>query len=386
MQKFTFYSPTKIFFGKNQIGYLSTQVQKYGQKVLMTYGGGSIKKNGIYEAVMEELEDEFEVFELGGIEPNPKIESVRQGVEICRREKIDVIVAVGGGSVMDASKAIAAGYYYEADPWDLVTGKARIRKALPLLTVVTINATGSEMNGNAVISNPKTQEKLGFFSELVYPKASFLDPTYLYSLPTIQTAAGTADTMSHVFENYFKEEKAPIQDGLAEAILRTVIHYTPIAIQDPNNQEARSNLMWASTMALNNMTEVGKPGPWSCHAMEHELSAFYDITHGVGLAILTPRWMERVLDEKSLEKFVDYGMNVWEIDKDKEPWAIAEESIKKTFEFFKSIGVPMTLGQLGIGEERVKEMAKCAYAHGSFNKTYRSLTEKDIENIYRACL
>ena len=177
----------------------------------MTYGGGSIKKNGIYEAVMEELEDEFEVFELGGIEPNPKIESVRQGVEICRREKIDVIVAVGGGSVMDASKAIAAGYYYEADPWDLVTGKARIRKALPLLTVVTINATGSEMNGNAVISNPKMQEKLGFFSELVYPKASFLDPTYLYSLPTIQTAAGTADTMSHVFENYkFVDRKSVV--------------------------------------------------------------------------------------------------------------------------------------------------------------------------------
>lgn len=384
MKNFNYYAPTRIYFGEGEIRNLSKELRKYGERVLMVYGGGSIKKNGIYDAVIEEIADEFAVTEHGGVKPNPRIAHVREGVTLARENDIDVILAVGGGSTIDASKAIAAAAKSNADAWDIVSGKARIREALPIVVVLTINATGSEMNANSVISNEETKEKIGFASEAVIPRASILDPSYLYTLPAIQTAAGSADTLSHVYENYFQRDENPVADALAEGIMRTVMENTPVAIREPENYDARANLMWASTMALNRMTSVGKTGSWSCHAMEHELSAYYDITHGVGLAILTPHWMRRVLSDDTLAKFVQYGKNVFGLTGDDRE--IAERAIEKTSEFFLSVGIPMHLKEVGIDETHLAEMAAQAVKHGNFPNAYVPLTEEDIEAIYRAAL
>lgn len=384
MKNFHYYAPTRIYFGEGEIRNLSKELRKYGERVLFVYGGGSIKKNGIYDAVIEEIADEFAVTEHGGVKPNPRIAHVREGVTLARENDIDVILAVGGGSTIDASKAIAAAAKSNADAWDIVSGKARIREALPIVVVLTINATGSEMNANSVISNEETKEKIGFASEAVIPRASILDPSYLYTLPAIQTAAGSADTLSHVYENYFQRDENPVADALAEGIMRTVMENTPVAIREPENYDARANLMWASTMALNRMTSVGKTGSWSCHAMEHELSAYYDITHGVGLAILTPHWMQRVLSDDTLAKFVQYGKNVFGLTGDDRE--IAERAIEKTSEFFRSTDIPMHLKEVGIDETHLAEMAAQAVKHGNFPNAYVPLTEEDIEAIYRAAL
>lgn len=384
MKNFNYYAPTRIYFGEGEIRNLSKELRKYGERVLMVYGGGSIKKNGIYDTVMEEISDEFAVTEHGGVKPNPRLSHVREGVTLARENDIDVILAVGGGSTIDASKAIAAAAKSNADAWDIVSGKARIREALPIVVVLTINATGSEMNANSVISNEETKEKIGFASEAVIPRASILDPSYLYTLPAIQTAAGSADTLSHVYENYFQRDENPVADALAEGIMRTVMESTPVAIREPENYDARANLMWASTMALNRMTSVGKTGSWSCHAMEHELSAYYDITHGVGLAILTPHWMRHVLSDDTMAKFVQYGKNVFGLTGDDRE--IAERAIEKTSEFFLSVGIPMHLKEVDIDETHLAEMAAQAVKHGNFPNAYVPLTEEDIEAIYRAAL
>ena len=290
MNNFRFYAPTDIRFGKGQADCLPEELGKYGKRILMVYGGGSVKRSGLYDRLRELLK-EFEIFELPGIEPNPKVTSVRKGVEICKKEQIDVILAVGGGSCIDASKNIACGAFYEGDPWDLVLDRTKITKALPLAVVLTICATGSEMNNGAVISNEETNEKLEMGADVLYPKLSVCDPAYLYTLPPAQTAAGTADIMSHVLEQYFQPcDTAWLTDRLSEEVLKTCIRYCPAALKEPENYEARANLMWASTLGLNHILTAGKGGAWSCHPMEHQLSAFYDITHGVGLAILTPAW------------------------------------------------------------------------------------------------
>ncbi len=279
MDNFVFHAYTQMNFGKGQIEKLPELLKAYGRNVLLTYGGGSIKKNGIYDKIYEILKD-FNIVELGGIEPNPKIESVELGVKLCKENNIEVILAVGGGSTIDCSKVIGAAYYYNGPAWDIVKNPGLIEKVMPIVTVLTIAATGSEMNKNAVISNMATNEKIGTASMKMIPQASILDPEYLYSLPAIQTSAGVADIMSHVFESYFKKcEDAFIQDKFSEGILEACIKYCPIALKEPTNYEARANIMWASSMALNGLCGAGKAGSWSCHPIEHELSAFYDITH-----------------------------------------------------------------------------------------------------------
>ena len=309
MENFNFKAYTEMLFGKGQISKLPEVINRYGKNVLLAYGGGSIKRNGIYDNVKELLKD-CNIIELDKIEPNPKIETVRRGVNLCKENDIDVILAVGGGSTIDCAKVVAAGAFYDKDPWDLVTNPEKIDKVLPIVTILTLAATGSEMNGNAVISKMDTNEKLGTASVNMKPQVSILDPEYLYTLPSIQTAAGTADIMSHIFESYFKKtEGAFVQDKFSEGLLETCIKYCPIALKDPRNYEARANLMWASSMALNGLCGSGKPGAWTCHPIEHELSAFYDITHGVGLAIVTPRWMRYILSENTVDKFVDYAIN-----------------------------------------------------------------------------
>ena len=385
MNNFRYHAYTDIRFGKGQVACLPELLAPYGKKVLMVYGGGSIRKNGLYDKV-KELLAEFEVFELGGVEPNPKITSVRDGVEICKKEKIDVVLAVGGGSTIDAAKVIAGGTFYEGDAWDLVADSSKIGKVLPIVTVLTLAATGSEMNKNAVISNMELNQKLGTASHDFIPQASVCDPEYLYTLPAKQTAAGTTDIMSHIFEQYFqKNTEAYISDRFAESLLKACIKYCPIALKEPENYEARSNLMWASTQALNSLLSCGKGGAWTCHPIEHELSAYYDITHGVGLAIVTPRWMRYILSEDTVDKFCEYGRNVWNIAEE-DKYCCANAAIDATEQFFKDCGIPMTLTEIGIDDSKIALMAEDTVKYNNLKAAYVALEEKDVEAILRACL
>lgn len=358
---------------------------EYGKNVLFVYGGGSIKINGVYQKTTELLKD-FHVVELSGVEPNPKIESVREGVALCRENKIDVVMAIGGGSTIDCAKAIAGAVAYDGDPWDIVADSSLITDVLPIVTVLTIAATGSEANKNAVISNMEINEKIGTSSLKFIPKVSILDPEFTYGVPRIQTAAGTADIMSHVFENYFKSEKGTfIQDRFSEGILQACIKYGPIALDSPCNYEARANLMWASSMALNGLCGAGKGEAWSCHPIEHELSAFYDITHGVGLAIVTPRWMRHILSEKTVKRFAEYARNVWHFTEG-DDFQLANMAINATEKFFKDCGLPMHLKDLNIDSTHFKEMARKAVYNGGLIYAYVPLNEQDVINILEDCL
>lgn len=389
MENFNYSIPTKVFFGEGKIEVLPGEIKKYGSRVLLAYGSKSIKKIGLYDEVIKILkENEIPYFELGGIEPNPRLESVVEGVKICRENNVDLILAVGGGSTIDCAKVIAGSVHYDGDPWDLVIGKAEYEKILPVASILTLAATGSEMNSGAVISNIKTNQKYGTGHPDMAPKFSILDPSYTYSVSKYQTAAGVVDIMSHTFEVYFSRVKgAYLQDRLSEAILKTCIHYGKIALDDPENYEARANLMWASSLAINGLIKYGKNSTWSVHPLEHELSAYYDITHGVGLAILTPHWMKHVLNEENLYKFKEYGVNVWGIDPNLEDMEIAKMSIEKTSEFFKSLGVPMTLKEVGIGEEKLETMAAdvIEYIQGPVGN-FKPLNYKDILSIFRNSL
>lgn len=388
MENFTYYAPTKISFGEGQVAQLPELLAPYGKKVLLAYGGGSIKKNGIYQQVIDLLaKAEAEVVELGGIEPNPRITTVREGVALCREHDIDVVLAVGGGSTIDCAKAIAAGVKYAGDPWDFTQNRALVQDALPLVTVLTMAATGSEMNMGAVITNLETNEKLGTGGPSMIPKASILDPTYTYTVSKWQTAAGAADMMSHLIESYFTVNDADVQDRLAEGLMKTVVKYAPIALAEPANYQARANLMWTSSLALNGLTRQGKQGVWSCHPIEHELSAYYDITHGVGLAIVTPRWMTHILNEDTVAKFVEYGENVWGINADgRDPFEVAREAIQALTDCFASWGIPMTLPEVGIDKEKIRLMSEKAVEHSTIaDNAYVPLTADDVEAILLAC-
>ena len=386
MKNFNYSIPTKVFFGKDQINVLPEQIKKYGSRVLLVYGGGSIKKIGLYDKVVELLRDNnISFWELPGVEPNPRITSVREGIEICRENNIDLVLAVGGGSTIDCSKVIAAGVSYEGEPWDIVLDPRKIKNVVSVASILTLSATGSEMNNGAVISNLETNEKLGTGNSGMAPKFSILDPTYTFSVPKNQTAAGTADIMSHIFEVYFnKTEGAYIQNRMAEALLKTCINYGRKAMDEPENYEARANLMWASSLAINDLLSYGKDAMWSVHGMEHELRAYYDITHGVGLAILTPAWMQYILSDETVDKFVEYGVNVWDLDKNKDKYEIAKEAINKTREYFISLDIPTTLREVGIGEEKLEEMAKQAVRRTGTLGNFKTLNSEDVLNIYKA--
>lgn len=386
MNRFAFCVPTDIRFGEGQVECLADEIGKYGRKVLLVYGGGSIKKTGLYDKIYEVLKG-YEIYELAGIEPNPKLSSVREGARLCKEYAIDVVLAVGGGSSIDASKHIACAAFYEGDPWDLVLDKSLATKALPIFTVLTICATGSEMNPGAVISNEETKEKLEINLPMLYPTLSVCDPTYLYTLPSSQTAAGTADIISHIFEQYFQpNDGAYITDRLSEAALKTCFRYGPIAMKEPENYEARSNLMWTSSIGLNHLFTVGKGGAWSVHPIEHELSAYYDITHGVGLAILTPRWMRYVLSDRTVARFAMYARNVWDIDEE-DDYAAANAGIDRTERFFQELGLPGTLTEIGIDDSQFREMAaEAVRTSGLSTRSYVKLDVEDVVKIYQMCL
>jgi len=387
MNNFVYSIPTKIYFGKGQISHLGEAVSEYGSRALLVYGGGSIKKMGLYQTVIDLLQkDHISVTELFGVEPNPKIESVRAGVKLCHENDINVVLAVGGGSVIDCAKVIAAGVCYDGDAWDLVIHPEKIGRVLPIVSVLTLSATGSEMDGNAVISDMKKNDKFGTFSQDMKPKASILDPEYTYSVSKKQTAAGTADIMSHILETYFNNTpEAFLQSRFAEGLLKTCIKYGMTAMESPKNYEARANLMWASSLAINGLLSYGAGAAWSVHPMEHELSAFYDITHGIGLAILTPNWMKHVLNENTVDKFAEYGVNVWSIDANLNRFEIAEEAIQSTRDFFNEIGIPSTLRSVGIGDDNLEIMAKKAVSKG-MDHAFVPLTADDVLAIFKASL
>ncbi len=386
MNNFTYSIPTTVFFGKGQVENLPGAIKQYGKKVLMVYGGGSIKKMGLYDKIVSLFkENGIEWVELNGVEPNPRVTSVNKGVQLCRENGVEAVLAVGGGSTIDCSKVIAASVAYPGDAWDIVIGKAEITKVLPVFSVLTLSATGSEMDPTAVISNMETNDKEAVANPGMLPKASVLDPSYTFSVSKYQTAAGTADIMSHIFEVYFSRVKdAYMQDRMAEALLKTCIKYGIIAVNEPDNYEARANLMWSSSWAINGLLTMGKEVAWTVHGIEHELSAYYDITHGVGLAILTPAWMEYVLSDETVDKFAEYGVNVWDIDKSLDKYEIAHKAIDKTREYFKLMGIPSSLSELGIGEENFEIMAEKS-ARG-LDAAYVPLKNEDIMKIYKACL
>ena len=385
MNNFTFHIPTDIRFGKDQIQCLPEELEKYGKNVLLVYGGGSIKRSGLYDKIRDLLKD-FEVSELSGIEPNPKLTSVEKGAAICKEKGIQVILAVGGGSTIDASKHIAAAACYDGKPWELVKDRSLVKKALPVAVVLTICATGSEMNSGAVISNEKTHEKLEINHPLLYPELSICDPTYLYTLPPEQTAAGAVDILSHVMEQYFQpNDEAYITDVLSEAVMKTVVKYARKAMDEPQNYEARSNLMWASTVGLNHLLTVGKGGAWSVHPIEHVISAYYDITHGVGLAILTPAWMEYVLSDKTVLRFARFAREVFGV-KETDDAKAAELGIEKVREFNRSLGMPSTLTEVGILQDKFDEMvAEAVRTSGISLRAYVKLEISDVKKILMNC-
>ncbi len=327
------------------------------------------------------------MFELNGIAPNPRVSSVNAGAAICKKERIDVLLAVGGGSVIDCTKYIGAAAYYDGDAWDILLQKTPVEKCLPVITVLTLAATGSEMNSGGVISNPETKDKIGLTFPPMQPQVSFLDPTNTYTVSPYQTACGSADILSHVLEVYFNmDQDLQLLDSIMEALMKTVIKYAPIAMKEPDNYEARANLMWTSSWAINGFIDGGKRQAWSCHPMEHELSAIYDITHGLGLAILTPRWLEYTLDETTVAKFSQFGVNVFGIDASLPQMEIAKKSIDLVQEFFfKTLGLKSTFTEIGIDDEHFSVMAKKA-CMGGVLPGFKPLHQQDIENIFRMCL
>ena len=385
MKNFHYHMPVDLFFGEGQISQLASQLQRFGNRVLLVYGGGSIKRNGIYQKIMDIFAAEYISFwELSGVEPNPRLETVIRGVELCRTHQIDLILAVGGGSSIDCAKVVAGSVHYNGNPWDIVLNSNRCQNVLPVGVILTLAATGSEMDPMAVITNTEQNLKYGVGHPDFIPRFSILDPTYTYSVPAAQTAAGTADMMSHVFESYFTlHDGAFLINRLAEGILQTCIHYGPIAVEEPENYEARANLMWASSLAINGLLKNGKDCPWSVHAMEHALSAYLDVTHGTGLAILTPAWMRYILDDSTVQMFAEYGWNVWHLERHWDAMKTANAAIEKTREFFISLGIPATLRELNIPESMLETMAKSAPKNGDTIHGVKPLHWKDILNIYK---
>lgn len=389
MNNFTFYAPTYFDFGKEAETHVADLIKQFGgTKVLLHYGSGSIKKNGLYDRVSECLKKaEIPYVELGGVKPNPRSGLVYEGIKLCKKEKVDFVLAVGGGSTIDSAKAIAAGSLYEGDFLDFYQGKESIQKALPIGTILTIAAAGSEGSPNTVITDEKTLLKKGARSELLRPKFSILNPEITCSLPPYQTAAGATDIMVHVCERYFTNTKeVEITDRLCEAILKTVIHEAPRVLENPNNYDARANIMWAGMLAHNNVCGVGRLQDWASHHIEHELSALYDVTHGAGLAVITPLWMRYVLD-KNPDKLVLFATRVWNIDLNVEnPKETALKGIEAFEDFLKKIGMPSTFEEIGAKAEDIPLMTDKLLEGKETEGNYVKLTRDDVIRIYESAL
>lgn len=383
MENFVFQNTTKIIFGKDTEKSAGAEIKKYSNKVLLHYGGQSIKKYGLYERVVKSLTDaDIEFIELSGVEPNPVLSMVKEGIEICRKNNIGFILAVGGGSVIDSAKAIAVGIPYEkGDVWDFFMGKAKAEASVSIGVVLTIAATGSESSVVSVILNEKTKMKKGYHSSLMLPKFAILNPELTYTLPPFQTACGSADIMSHIFERYFTQSKnTDLTDRLCESALKTVAENTQVVLANPKNYDARAELMWAGTLAHNGLLGTGRIEDWGSHKIGHELGAIYGITHGATLSVIFPAWMKYVY-RQNIGRFKQYAFRVWGVDPyfgDDE--SIALEGIKKLENFFKEIGLPTTLRQLNIRDDKFEEMALKELQWGPIGN-FMKLQKEDIVNI-----
>ena len=388
MNNFTFYSPTYFVFGKDTEREAGHYVKRFGgTKVLIHYGSGSVVRSGLLDRVKAALEQEgIEYVSLGGVLPNPRSGLVYEGIELCKKESIDFVLAVGGGSAIDSAKAIAAGAVYDGDFWDFFEGKPA-DKALKIGTVLTIAAAGSEGSENTVITKEEGMLKRGAGGEALRPAFSILNPELTQTLPAYQTAAGATDIMAHVFERYFTPTKeVEITDRLCEGILQTMIKEVPRAIADPNNYDARANIMWAGMVAHNDIVGVGRDQDWSSHGIEHELSALYDVAHGAGLAVIFPAWMTYVM-KQDVSRFAQLAVRLWGVPMDfANPEVTAREGIERLKRFFTSIGMPINFRELGAKEEDIPKMVDKLglgeYTMGSFYK----LNAKDVEEIYRLAL
>ena len=384
MNQFTFWNPVKIHFGKESMQQLTKEATAF-ERVLIVYGGGSIKANGIFDDVVAALEGK-EIFEMGGIEPNPRVSSARKGIELCKQHNIDLVLAVGGGSVIDCAKLIVAGATIEEDAWEIVTKKVFPQRALALGVVLTLAATASEMNSGSVITNIDTKEKLSWGSPHVFPKFSIMNPEYTYTVPTNQTVNGIVDTMSHILEQYFHNAtNTPITDEMAEGILRTILEVGPKAIAEPDNYEHRETLMLASTMGLNSFLSLGLRGDWATHNIEHAVSAYYDIPHAEGLAILFPNWMKHNLHVNPA-RFAKLALKVFAVNGDgKTVEEIALEGIARLQQFWTSIGAPSTLTEVGIDDSQFDAMVEHAMIYGPFGN-FVKLQAEDVRAILQSSL
>ena len=385
MNDFNFYSPTEFVFGRGRECETGRYVKKYGgSRVLIHFGGGSAVKSGLLDKVKNSLEEEgVAYFELGGVKPNPRDTLVYEGIELCRREGIDFILAVGGGSVIDSAKGIAAGVVYEGDFWDFYCGK-KVGKALPVGVVVTISAAGSEGSGDSVITKEEGMLKRATGSDALRPRFSVLDPELTMTLPAYQTACGATDIMAHVFERYFTNTKeVEITDRLCEAVLMTMLRETPRVIADPKNYDARANIMWAGMVAHNNIVGVGREQDWNSHGLEHELSGLYDCAHGAGLAVIMPAWMEFVC-KHDVMRFCQMATRVFGVDMDfTDPEKTAREGIRRFRTFLHSIGMPINFAELGAKEEDIPVLVEKLGVGDGRTGVFVHLSSEDAAEIYR---
>jgi len=382
MENFTYHCETKIIFGKGTEEFVGEETKKHSRRILLHYGKESIKRSGLYAKVTTALKNAgIEYVELSGVVPNPRLDMVRKGIEICRKNNIGFVLAVGGGSTIDSAKAIAAGVHYSGDVWDLFSKGIEITETLPIGVVLTIPAAGSESSSASVITNETEQRKLVIISDLLRPKFAIMNPELTFTLPKFQTICGIVDMMAHIFERYFTNTRAvDLTDKLCEATLRSIIKNARILIDEPHDYDARAEIMWASTIAHNDILGTGREEDWASHGIEHELSAKYDIAHGAGLAIIIPAWM-RYVYKHDVKRFAQFAKEVWGIEgNDDEKIALA--GIERTIAFFKEIGMPASLKNVGINNEKFKEMAKACVPTGCFV----NLQAENVVKIYELAL
>ena len=384
MENFVFQNPTKIIFGKNTETQVGMETRKYADRVLLHYGGGSIKKSGLYDRVVAALKDAgVDYIELGGVQPNPRVSLIREGIELCRQHNIRFILAVGGGSVIDSAKGIAVGVPYAGDVWDFYMRKAVIKEALPIGVVLTIPAAGSESSPASVVTNDEGALKRDIGTNLIRPQFAILNPELTYTLPPYQTACGVADIMAHVMERYFsRTQNTDLTDRLCEATLRTMIKNAPLALENPVDYAARAEIMWTGTVAHSDLLGMGRIEDWASHMIEHEISGIYDVPHGAGLAVVFPAWMQYVYQE-DVNVFARFATRVWAVEPDfAHPEKTALAGIQKTKEFFRSLGLPVTLEELEVGTDRLEEMAAKCTERGPVGN-FKKLDQQDVFAIYQ---